>query len=193
MGAGAWDENPSNESQPRDRDASEHRPRPCPAAGRPSQPIAVGHHRRGQLASCRGNSERHDSSSGDVARESRHRIPWNEKWPILRHGDVCPLPLAIETNWADLWEVNVILLFDADENGYSSKTLWTYHEPYATPGHATREEAGPSDRTGIDSLRGPPATSPRGARRSPLRLQAVCGGHPAKTRPRRDITVSGSG
>ena len=69
-------------------------------------------------------------------------IPWDEKWPILRHGDVFPLPLAVETNWADSWEVNVILLFDADENGYSSKPLWTYQEPYATPGYATREEAG---------------------------------------------------
>ena len=37
-------------------------------------------------------------------------IPWEEKWPVLRYGDVFPLPLATETNRAETWEVNVLVL-----------------------------------------------------------------------------------
>jgi hypothetical protein len=58
-------------------------------------------------------------------------IPWDEKWPDLRYGDVFPLPLATETNWVnESWEVNVVLLLAADESGYSCKNVWTYREPY---------------------------------------------------------------
>jgi hypothetical protein len=68
-------------------------------------------------------------------------IEWDEKWPELRYGDVFPLPLATETNWADTWQVNVLMLLQADGNGYSSRTVWSYTEPYAEPGRGTREEA----------------------------------------------------
>jgi hypothetical protein len=68
-------------------------------------------------------------------------IPWEEKWPVLRYGDVFPLPLATETSWAETWEVNVLVLMRADANGYDAKTVWSYTEPYAEPRRGTREEA----------------------------------------------------
>jgi hypothetical protein len=37
-------------------------------------------------------------------------IPWEEKGPVLRYGDVFPLPLSIETNRAETGEVNVLVL-----------------------------------------------------------------------------------
>lgn len=60
------------------------------------------------------------------------RIPWQEEsWAALRLGDVYPLPLATETNWAaDGWEVNLILVVEVQPSGYSAHPLWTYREPY---------------------------------------------------------------
>lgn len=59
-------------------------------------------------------------------------IPWDEKWwPVLRLADVYPLPLATETNWAgDGWEINLVLVGDVQESGYSTLPLWSYREPY---------------------------------------------------------------
>ena len=73
-------------------------------------------------------------------------IAWDEKWPQLRIGDVFPLPLATETNWAATWEVNVIMLTDVSPRGYSHITLWTYTEPYEDEDASPEAAAAVTDR-----------------------------------------------
>lgn len=69
-------------------------------------------------------------------------IPWDEKWPMLRHGEVFPFPLATETNWsAEGWEVNVIAVSEASESGYAHTNIWTYRAPYRDSDHLSPEEA----------------------------------------------------
>jgi hypothetical protein len=59
-------------------------------------------------------------------------IAWDEKWPVLRHGDVYPVPLATDTSWTDEgWTVDVVVLTDVTEGGYSAVSVFTYREPYA--------------------------------------------------------------
>ena len=60
---------------------------------------------------------------------------------VLRVGDVMPLPLMVETNWAaEGWEVNVILVTDVEASGYSSyQPIWTHREPYTDLGGNTDE------------------------------------------------------
>ena len=54
-----------------------------------------------------------------------------EQQQTLRTGDVMPLPLMVETNWADEgWEINVTLVTDVEPHGYGSVDIWTYREPY---------------------------------------------------------------
>jgi hypothetical protein len=49
----------------------------------------------------------------------------------LRVGDVMPLPLMVETNWAtEGWEVNITLVTSVEPHGYSSVDIWTHREPY---------------------------------------------------------------
>jgi hypothetical protein len=49
----------------------------------------------------------------------------------LRTGDVMPLPLMVETNWAaEGWEVNIALVTSVERSGYSSMNIWTHREPY---------------------------------------------------------------
>jgi hypothetical protein len=49
----------------------------------------------------------------------------------LRTGDVMPLPLMVETNWAiEGWEVNITLVTSVERSGYSSIDIWTHREPY---------------------------------------------------------------
>ena len=60
----------------------------------------------------------------------------------LKIGDVMPLPLMVETNWAsEGWEVNVVLVTDVVPNGYSSVDVWTHTEPYRTESPGTDEAA----------------------------------------------------
>ncbi|MFT4163712.1 MAG: hypothetical protein QM650_00540 [Microlunatus sp.] len=52
---------------------------------------------------------------------------------VLQTGDVMPLPLMVETNWAvEGWEVKVLLVSDVVKSGYSSVDVWTYTAPYST-------------------------------------------------------------
>ena len=61
-----------------------------------------------------------------------------EQQHTLRVGDVMPLPLMIETNWAtEGWEVNVTLVTHVDTGGYRSIDIWTHREPY---GDGPRDE-----------------------------------------------------
>ncbi len=54
-----------------------------------------------------------------------------EQQRTLRVGDVMPLPLMVETNWAsEGWEVNITLVVDVAHSGYSSVDIWTHREPY---------------------------------------------------------------
>jgi len=69
-------------------------------------------------------------------------IAWDEKWSVLRRGDVFPFPLATETNWAaSQWVVNVVALTEASESGYTSTPIWTYRAPYRDPDSPRPEEA----------------------------------------------------
>ena len=54
-----------------------------------------------------------------------------EQQQTLRTGDVMPLPLMVETNWAgEGWEVNVTLVTGVERSGYDSVHIWTHREPY---------------------------------------------------------------
>lgn len=67
---------------------------------------------------------------------------WSEEQvQVLRVGDVVPLPLMIETNWAtEGWEVNVILVTGVESSGYdSSLPIWTHREPYTDLGGSNDE------------------------------------------------------
>jgi hypothetical protein len=67
---------------------------------------------------------------------------WSDKQVnTLRTGDVMPLPLMVETNWAvEQWEVNIILVTDVEPNGYTAATpIWSYREPYSERGTGTGE------------------------------------------------------
>jgi hypothetical protein len=67
---------------------------------------------------------------------------WSDKQvQVLRVGDVMPLPLMVETNWAaEGWEVNVILVTDVERSGYSSSLpIWSHLEPYTDLGGSTAE------------------------------------------------------
>lgn len=70
-------------------------------------------------------------------------ITWwsDEQVKSLQIGDVMPLPLMVETNWAgEEWEVNVILVTEVEPNGYSSVTpIWSHREPYTDAGSGTGE------------------------------------------------------
>jgi len=58
----------------------------------------------------------------------------------LKIGDVMPLPLMVETNWAtDGWEVNVVLVTEVVTNGYTSVNVWSYREPYRDGAQDTTE------------------------------------------------------
>ena len=65
----------------------------------------------------------------------------DEQARTLRTGDVMPLPLMVETNWAaEEWEVNVILVTDVHPNGYTAvNPIWTHREPYTDRGTGSGE------------------------------------------------------
>ena len=70
-----------------------------------------------------------------------------DQLPTLATGDVIPLPLCIETNWAnDGWEVNVLLVSDVTPNGYESYPVWTRREPYAQQGERAGTDPDEADR-----------------------------------------------
>lgn len=74
-----------------------------------------------------------------------HPVPMDTWWSAdqvrtLRVGDVMPLPLMVETNWAkDGWEVNVTLVTEVVPDGYSSVNIWTYRESYGENGSDEQE------------------------------------------------------
>lgn len=69
-------------------------------------------------------------------------IPWDEKWPQLRYGEVFPLPLASETCWSnDGCEVAIQMMTSANDAGHSAVPIWTYRAPYAPGKGASNEEA----------------------------------------------------
>jgi hypothetical protein len=73
--------------------------------------------------------------------DARQAVPMHTWWSdeqvnSLQTGDVMPLPLMVETNWAaEEWEVNVILVTDVVPNGYTAvDPIWTHREPYTDRG-----------------------------------------------------------
>ena len=65
----------------------------------------------------------------------------DEQIETLRIGDVMPLPLMLETNWTvEGWEVNVILVTDVVQGGYTSvNPIWTHRQPYTDLGAGADE------------------------------------------------------
>ena len=55
----------------------------------------------------------------------------DEQVKTLRTGDVMPLPLMVETNWAaEEWEVTVILVTGVEPNGYTAvNPISTHRQP----------------------------------------------------------------